>query len=83
MALTQRQKILMIATVGAGLHYLRSRVQKRRRQHWVDPYFVKRPISGTYHHAIRDLKNDPVKFYNYLRMDLPRFNMLLELIKPM
>ena len=83
MGINRRQRFLMIAIIGAGLYYHRSRVQKRPRKQWVDPYFLKRLISGTFHHAMRDLKRDPVKFYSYLRMDLERFNMLLGLVKPM
>lgn len=55
---------------------------KRRRKYWVHPIFGARPTEGTYYTLVPRLRNDPVKFQSYFRMDTRAFDILLGVIGP-
>jgi hypothetical protein len=58
---------------------VRSRRKKRRnRKFWIKPWLASRETDGAFHKLMKDLEADPDSLKNYLRMDLPVFEELLE-----
>ena len=72
MVLNRKQKLIVLL----GFYYYRQRVKRLARRFWVDPFYLKRPIVGTYHVVMNELRSNPVRFYQYMRMDVERFDFL-------
>lgn len=72
------------------LYLLYRRMKKRekesiQRRFWVRPIFTmrQRMLQGASNNLIKEMEiSDPDKYIEYLRMDVSRFNELLNLIKP-
>jgi hypothetical protein len=57
--------------------------QKRKRKRvWVHNICKKRMDCGEYHALFPDLIEDDVKFFQYFRMTLEKFTVLLRLLQP-
>ncbi|KAG8224494.1 hypothetical protein J437_LFUL003217 [Ladona fulva] len=50
--------------------------RRRNRMQWVHPINLKRNESGAFHVLFQELRNDPIKFYNYFRMSISTFDEL-------
>ncbi|KAG8275010.1 hypothetical protein J6590_095540 [Homalodisca vitripennis] len=55
---------------------------KRRIKRWVlHPINRRRRVYGEYHHIIKQLKEDPERFFLYTRMSVPTLNIILNRLK--
>lgn len=74
----------MISVADAVLLLLlyRRRKRKSRRAHGIHPVNRQRNVHGAYVTMFTELKKDPGRFKRYMRMDLRRFEKLLEMIQP-
>lgn len=68
-----------IFTFGS-LVYLYLKTQKNRK-HWVHPINSERHTSGHYVQLYKKLRQDPVQFFNYFRMNISSFDELLSYIE--
>lgn len=53
----------------------------KRKRKWVHDVNLKRTKFGEFHHLIKQLREDEVKFKDYFRMNTNQFDHLLSLIK--
>ncbi|KAG8223752.1 hypothetical protein J437_LFUL003117 [Ladona fulva] len=58
------------------LVYRRMKKRRRNRMQWVHPINLKRNESGAFHVLFQELRNGPIKFYNYFRMSISTFDEL-------
>ena len=56
-------------------------VGNKRERKWVHEVNMKRRDSGEFHHLMKQLRQDEVKFKEYFRMSRNQFEQLLSLIK--
>ena len=56
-------------------------VGNKRERKWVHEVNMKRRESGEFHHLMKQLRHDEVKFKEYFRMTSNQFEKLLSLIK--
>ncbi|XP_073435274.1 uncharacterized protein [Dendrobates tinctorius] len=56
--------------------------RRRRRRMWVHPLLRQRLTKGHFHRLYASLQTHPNKFYQYCRMSLATFNILLETVRP-
>lgn len=62
--------------------------RKQRNKRWINRRWRVRPINeqrlmqGDYHNLFQQLKNDDDMFFRYVRMSVPTFNKLLEMVQP-
>ena len=71
------------ACLGIGTVILCRRQKKRRdRKLWVKPWISTRETDGAFHRLLKDLEGDPEHYSNYLRLDLARFEELVQSVYP-
>uniref|UniRef100_A0A915D6H9 PORR domain-containing protein n=1 Tax=Ditylenchus dipsaci TaxID=166011 RepID=A0A915D6H9_9BILA len=59
----------------------RARAMRRKREFWVHPLLLKRPRAGEYNRLFPLLRQFPMKFHRYMRMDIVAFDKLKSLIE--
>ncbi|XP_071572651.1 uncharacterized protein [Temnothorax nylanderi] len=60
-------------------------LRKRKRNNkrlWVRPIYAARPQFGDFEHLFQELKEDPVMFFKYTRMNVSTFYKLVDLLRP-
>ena len=56
---------------------------KRKRKCWTRPWLKRRQQTGAYHCLMQELQSeDPAAIKNFLRMEVPQFEELLEKVAP-
>lgn len=76
----KKRKLLIHHRIIILNYILYKRIKRNKRKFWVHPIFVKRSRYGEYHHLMPDLRIDPEKFFNYLRMDMATYELLKSLL---
>ncbi|XP_028393182.1 protein ANTAGONIST OF LIKE HETEROCHROMATIN PROTEIN 1-like [Dendronephthya gigantea] len=68
----------------AAVQIARRRVRRRKRRTvWIKSWIATRKTLGAFHCLLKDLKNDPEHFLNYLRLNLDTFEQLVEKLHPL
>ncbi|KAJ8947023.1 hypothetical protein NQ314_008694 [Rhamnusium bicolor] len=85
----ERENVLLFLTtvqIAATALYtawkLRKNKRWRSRRWWVRPIMARREEHGDFATLFQELKEDPVLFFRYTRMNVPTFYELLHLISP-
>ena len=74
---------LDLADAQALVRVRRERRERNRRRWWIRPWIVNRPLLGQYQRLMRELSDeDRSSFRNFVRMDPPMFDELLQRIGP-
>jgi len=53
----------------------------KKKQLWVRPLNVRRPLFDDFQHLFQELKEDDTMFFKYTRMNLSTFNKLLDILR--
>lgn len=72
------EMLLGLVVLTAGILALK----KRKRSCWIRPINMRRSEQGDYSNLVQELKDDPVMFFRYTRMNLRIFYQLLDLMRP-
>ncbi|KAJ8926620.1 hypothetical protein NQ314_020984 [Rhamnusium bicolor] len=85
----ERENVLLFLTtvqIAATALYTAWKLRKtkrwRSRRWWVRPIMARREEHGDFATLFQELKEDPVLFFRYTRMNVPTFYELLHLISP-
>lgn len=73
---------LCVNIMGIFLSLRKRRKRWLNRRWWTRPINLRRSRQGDYLHLFQELKEDPSMFFNYTRMDLSSFYILLDLVSP-
>lgn len=57
-------------------------VPRKKRKQWIDDLWLKRCQIGEFHTLHCDLRFNPRKFYDYYRMDIEKYENLVNLLRP-
>lgn len=57
-------------------------VPRKKRKQWTDDLWLKRCQIGEFHTLHCDLRFNPRKFYDYYRMDIEKYENLVNLLRP-
>jgi len=61
---------------------LRTRKKKTGRRYWVHPIYSCRLLKGKFYTLYENLREYPIKFFSYFRMNISTFDELLRLDGP-
>lgn len=53
-------------------------LEKKCQNNKVHPLNKKRMLYGEFHHLYKDLRKDPVRFFDYMRMEIKTFDYILK-----
>lgn len=71
-----------IDTVVLSVLVTRSLAKRRRRKYWVHPIYSERLIKGKFYTLFYKLRQHPMNFFKYFRMNVSTFDNLLKLMEP-
>jgi len=61
---------------------LRIRKKKTRRRYWVHPIYSCRLLKGKFYTLYENLREHPINFFSYFRMNISTFDELIRLVGP-
>lgn len=77
----QRNKVLKKKQKLILAYYLLTKDRKNMRRYWVQPLFALRHQKGEFFHLYNQLREDPSRFYDCLRMRPSTFDYILSKIQ--
>jgi len=72
----------LLETAAVCALVLRIRKKKIRRRYWVHPIYSCRLLKGKFYTLYENLREHPIKFFSYFRMNISTFDELIRLVGP-